>query len=399
MHQLARLVRRARAAVGADDEDLRIWDRLAHGARALVDFCRRQIGGAKRFREPIHEEHLSPRHGLAQSAQCRTGHRAARIRDVAQMLRDLGRPLQVCELRPQRRHACQAGDSLLDEQCEDVAREQVIDQRGTGADMERRRQLTEPVVEAEGQDGEQSVLGGVLQILGDAVRACHHVPVRQHHAFRLARASGRIEDRHHVGVDDAMPSCTVLAAEQGGPAMDGQRGCRVGSSAAVDQYHMPQIVAATQLFFQVRCTVGRSDQHAYVAVAQDVADLRWLEQRINWHKGAACACGCEHCNDGFELLRQVDGNAIQLFQFQCEQRAGEALEARGQLAIGQARGFVREASRLGGARGRIQRQLEQQLGHDGCRRDSGPAMPAWSADVNRLARPDSRVARKGNASV
>ena len=173
------------------------------GRRSISDG--RQVRGAERFGQAVHEEYgASCGSAAAQLRECRARHRAAGIRDVAEGLAHLGRPFEVGELRPERRHAGQAGHALALRDRENVAREQVVHQHDGRADRERGRQLAEPVVEAEGQHGEQPVVGRVLEVLRDAVRAGHHVPVRQHDAFRPAGAARGVEDRHHVHVDDAM---------------------------------------------------------------------------------------------------------------------------------------------------------------------------------------------------
>ena len=238
MHELARLVRTAQRAVRTYDRDLGIGNRLTHGAGPAIDLGRRQIRGAERLREAVHEEDLRLRQRAPQLLQNRTGHRAARVRDVAQVLDRVRRPGQLGELRPQRRHAREPGDALLGEHRNDVAREQVVHEDRARAGQERSRDLAEAIVEAERQHGEQSIVRSILQVLRDALRAGHHVPMREHDALGTPGAAGGVEDRQHVHVDDTMGAQRVARTQHVAPCGDSEIASFLRRAGVADQDEM-----------------------------------------------------------------------------------------------------------------------------------------------------------------
>ena len=84
----------------------------------------------------------------------------------------------------------------------------------------------------------------------------------------------------------------------------------------------------------------RGDEHAHIAVAQDMFDLRALEQRIDWHEAPAGACGGECGNDIFHTLVEPDGDTFATLQSKRQQAAGAGVDgcierriAEGMLAV------------------------------------------------------------------
>ena len=65
-------------------------------------------------------------------------------------------------------------------------------------------------------------------------------------------------------------------------------GVAAGTSGP-DDHHLPQSLALRQHRRERAQAVGRGDQHAHIAVAQDVDDLFGLEQRIDRHEHRTCA--------------------------------------------------------------------------------------------------------------
>ena len=72
-----------------------------------------------------------------------------------------------------------------------------------------------------------------------------------------------------------------------------------------------------------REALGRRHQHAHVAVAQDVADLLGLEQRIERHEHAAGRGRAERRDHGFEALVEIDADAFGAGELQRAHRVAE----------------------------------------------------------------------------
>ena len=92
---------------------------------------------------------------------------------------------------------------------------------------------------------------------------------------------------------------------------------------------------------------GRGDQHAHIAVAQDVAHLFGLEQRVQRHKDAAggrCAKAGDH---RLETLFQIDGDALAALQAECDQASGKADDGFLQLSVIQGFSTVGQGGSLG----------------------------------------------------
>ncbi len=224
MHELPRLIRSTDAAIRPDDQDLGIGNGFPDGAGTAVNLGRGQIAGAESLGQPIHQEDLSRGHGAAQFLQCCPGHRATGVRNVAQRRDGLAGPWQLGELRPERWHARQACDPLLRHQSDDVPGKEVIHEHDAGADRERRGQLAEAIVEAEGQHRQQTILGTVLQVLSDASSTGHQVAMREDHTLRTAGAARGVKDCGHIHVDDPVIARRVARPKQLGPRRDVQAG-------------------------------------------------------------------------------------------------------------------------------------------------------------------------------
>ena len=151
----------------------------------------------------------------AQALQRLLGHAAAGVGDIAQVVRDLRRPVELRQLDPQRRHRGQAGDALLLHGVEHVLRQQVVDQHDARAGVERRGELAESRVERQRQRRQHRVLLVIAEIRRDALGARHHVAMGQHDALGLAGAAGGVEDRQHVGVDHAVRARRRVAGDVG----------------------------------------------------------------------------------------------------------------------------------------------------------------------------------------
>ena len=114
----------------------------------------------------------------------------------------------------------------------------------------------------------------------------------QHDALRLAGAARGVEDRRHVGVDDAMRTPEVADA--------GERAVGLREESAAPELAGESEPSRTTSLRSGHCartsaSVGEpllgGDQHLDVAVPQYVADLLGLQQRIDRHHHAAGAAG------------------------------------------------------------------------------------------------------------
>ena len=74
------------------------------------------------------------------------------------------------------------------------------------------------------------------------------------------------------------------------------------SSAAVDQHDVTQCRQLLGVVPELLPPLARRDQHADVAVVEDVGDLVRLEHRVHGHEDAARRGGPEDRHDGLDAL-------------------------------------------------------------------------------------------------
>ena len=100
-------------------------------------------------------------------------------------------------------------------------------------------------------------------------------------------------------------------------------------TAGIGQHDVAQVRTLHQhMTSQQAQALRRGDQHAHVAVAQDVADLLGLEQRIHRHERTAGAGRAEAGDHRFEALVEVDADPFAALQAQTRDAAGEAAVPR-----------------------------------------------------------------------
>ena len=220
--------------------------------------------------------------------------------------------------------------------------------------MERCGELAKACIKRKWQRRQQRVIGRVLEVGRDALRAGDHVAMRKHDALRIAGAAGCIEDRGHVGVDHAMTRAS-LSCEHVLPFMDWQLqgGRRAGGTR---DHHMTEIGTFTKCRLQQRKPLGRRDQHTHVAVAQDVCNLPGLEERVDRDEHATGRGGAECGDDDFRALVEIDANALRAGEAELQQSRGEGSDAIRKGAVGDC--LVAEGHRWP-ARVPIRRRLDQ----------------------------------------
>src|SRR5689334_15433895 len=98
LHELSRFIRVALRAVVAQDQDFSIRGCFANRLRTSIDVIRWQIGRAKGFCQPIHQERLRFGQHASQSIEGGQRHLTARTGEVTQMLSNLRWPVYSGEL-------------------------------------------------------------------------------------------------------------------------------------------------------------------------------------------------------------------------------------------------------------------------------------------------------------
>ena len=73
---------------------------------------------------------------------------------------------------------------------------------------------------------------------------------------------------------------------------------------------MAQVVALLQCVGKQGKAFRRGNQYTHIAVAQDVADLLGLQQRIERYKDTTGSGGAKTGDDSFEALFEVDGDSL-----------------------------------------------------------------------------------------
>ena len=361
MDELAGLVGAAMRAVGAQHQDLGVRNRLADRVGAAIDFGGRQEGRAERLGQAVHQEGLGLRQVGAQLRQRLAWHAPARVGDVAQMLGDGLRPLELRELDPQRRHGGEPGHAFLGQGVEHVARHQVVEQHDPRADVKAGRQLAEAGVERQRQGREDRVVRGVLEVARHALGPRHHVAVREHHALGPPGAAGGVEDRQQVGVDHAVLGAAGVRDERrpGDDFLAGDVACLM----LADHDHLPQVRARGEGLGDCVQALGAGHDHADVAVAQDVADLLGLEQRVDRHEHGAGVRGAEgHC-DRLEPLVEVERDALAALDAHPDEPGGDAVDEVGQFAVTERCVEVGQRRGVRGSTGGHERQFVEEVCH------------------------------------
>ena len=188
--------------------------------------------------------------------------------------------------------------------------------------------------------------------------------MRKDHPLGPACAARGVEDRRHVHVDDAVLSGRVAGRQQRVPA---------GSLGAVRQVSLQRHVADENQVAQVRtvaehfgkggCSLRGGDQCPNIAVAEDVLDLRWLQDRVDWYEHATGPRCAEHRDYGFELLGQEDSHAVVALEAEGNDGGREGVESGAQFAVGQRGRLVPQRHRVARSLGADQRQLVKQTSH------------------------------------
>jgi hypothetical protein len=133
--------------------------------------------------------------------------------------------------------------------------------------------------------------------------------VREYYALGLAGAARGIKNADDVRVDHPVARhCRCI--EQGRASEDIQAANSRQRFRRIENHDMAQVVAGRKCFLQQGQALRGGDQHADIAVTQDVADLFGLEQRVERHENATsrrCAKAGDH---RFETLFEVDGDAL-----------------------------------------------------------------------------------------
>ena len=130
-----------------------------------------------------------------------------------------------------------------------------------------------------------------------------------------------------------------------------------GAHVAADEHDAIEGRAFDQVALERRVALGRGDQHAHVAVAEDVADLRRFQDRVDRHERQAGARRAEHRDDGLELLRQEHGDPVLYAQAARDHRPAELLDLGRDLLVGILRIPVDEGSGLRCLPGLAEQQL------------------------------------------
>ena len=91
--------------------------------------------------------------------------------------------------------------------------------------------------------------------------------------------------------------------------------------------------ASGEFFGEFAHALRGGHEHADRAIPQDMADLGWLQQRIDRHEDTAGQRGAEDRRDGFSAFRQVDRNAVLACKSVADEREGETTNQRRDLLV------------------------------------------------------------------
>ena len=246
-------------------------------------------------------------------------HAAAGVREVTQMLPRGRGPFELGKLDVERRHGSEPRHPFVDDRVEHVARQQVVEQHDPSTDVKRGRELTEAGVERERERSQQRVARVILEVARDALGTTHHVSMGEHHPLRVAGASRRVQDRHDIGVDQAVAG-SGRRLKQLAPAMKRDRVRPRKLARVVDDDDVPQIrTTAQHRLEQLQAIAGR-DQHAHAAVTNDIRDLVRLQQRIEGHEYRPRRRRPKGRDDGLGALLEINADPLAAAHVQPDER-------------------------------------------------------------------------------
>ena len=126
--------------------------------------------------------------------------------------------------------------------------------------------------------------------------------------------------------------------------------------------HVAAVRALRELVGDERQALGRRHQNAHIAVAQDVADLLRLQQRIERHEHAPRGGRAERGDHGLEPLFEVDRNALAAREAEFAQTGSERAYARRQLAVVERIAAGNQCGRMWPPRRGCENEIVQQVG-------------------------------------
>ena len=108
---------------------------------------------------------------------------------------------------------------------------------------------------------------------------------------------------------------------------------RRGRSPGSGQNDVAQIGTVIELRRQKHNPFGRRDENTHIAIAQDVANLLGLEQRIDGNESASRGRCAEAGDDHFLALFQIDGDPLVALAAQLHEAGGESQDLLRQMSV------------------------------------------------------------------
>src|SRR5215211_4442893 len=324
-------------ALFVDHEDFGIGYSLADTPallrRGAPDLFRRQVGGAERLGEAVHQVDPGARR-FEQSpefVQVRLRYPAAGVGDVAQvrerfLLNNLRAPQ---EERPQRRHPRHARDLVPPQGPREVPRQPRALQDQRRPHSQGGRELAHPGVEVQRQRRKDAVLAGVLQVRRDDLGTDHDVALAGRHALGHPRGARGVQDRPEIHLRDLpLSGGYVPVSEYLHEVREGLGGAGIGFLALVEgrSRNRPRL--------QVVEPGGVPDHDADVAVLRQVGDLRRLEEGVYVDVGGAYSRGGEHRHYSLPGFLQVDADPVTLLHPRLLERGAQKVALAVQVLVG-----------------------------------------------------------------
>ncbi|MDV7393471.1 hypothetical protein RZS08_19005, partial [Arthrospira platensis SPKY1] len=106
----------------------------------------------------------------------------------------------------------------------------------------------------------------------------------------------------------------------------------------------------------------RGDEHADVAVSEDVADLLRFENRVDRHGNATAGAAAEDRDHGLEALFQPNRDALAPRKAELTQTARQGFDLCGKRAVAKLLAAERQRDGAWVAIGSVQREIVEQMG-------------------------------------
>ena len=314
---------------------------------ADVELLGRQVADALALGLPVHREQHGVVEDLAHGRDARDRERRAGVREQPQVRQiALGETVEVDEHLPDRRHAGEDRDLLVDDRLHHPARE-----RHAALEHDRRAhahghdQVVEPVGVREREDAQDAVLAAQAEVLDDRVGHEAHVPVQERDALGQAGRARRVDDRRQVDVHRLR-----IGTRHVDGRLDQLLERRRVPDAAADADDVQQLRRAQGGVLDEVGVARVAHGHLRSRVLEEVGELLLLGGRVQRRERRAGTHGAVDRDRRLHAVGEHDGDAITAPHAELPQAGREPVDRTVELGVRQPPISVDDGRAIGAAR-------------------------------------------------